>query len=120
MYGFSIETTFDDPALSSNEKFIKKGIALMNAIDIALSFLGPDLEPLEDSLQELGRRHVARRCKPKHWPMMGVAWFHTLEQTLGKKFTTEIQNCWIVMYNFLGYHMIQGLIKHGGPSWDDN
>jgi hemoglobin-like flavoprotein len=120
MFGFHQDTKYDDPTLWDNEKFVKKGIALIVAVDIALSFLGPDLEPLEAQLLELGGRHVARQCKPKHWPMVGVALFYTLEQALGEKFTVEIQNCWIVLYNFLGYHMIQGLIQNGGPTWEDN
>ncbi len=120
MFGFPSDTKHDDPALSNDEKFIKKGIALVVAVDIALSFLGPDLEPLEDQLVDLGTRHVARQCKPKHWPMVGVALFYTLEQALGDKFTKEIQDCWVTLYNFLGYHMIRGLIKNGGPTWEDN
>ena len=73
MFGFPEDTKHDDPSLSENDKFIKKGIALIVAVDIALTFLGPDLEPLEGALLELGGRHVARLCKPKHWPMVGVA-----------------------------------------------
>jgi hemoglobin-like flavoprotein len=119
MFGFPLDTKHDDPALSTNEKFIKKGIALIVAVDIALTFLGPDLEPLEEQLIELGGRHVARQCKPRHWPMVGVALFYTLDKALGHKFTKEIQDCWIILYNFLGYHMIQGLIKNGGPTWDE-
>ena len=117
MFGFPLDTKYDDPALSNDEKFVKKGIALIVAVDIALTFLGPDLE---DQLVELGTRHVARQCKPKHWPMVGVALFYTLEQALGDKFTKEIQDCWVTLYNFLGYHMIRGLIQNGGPTWEDN
>ena len=120
MYGFPKDTKFDDPALSHDKKFVKKGIAYILALDIVLSYLGPDLEPLEDQLVELGARHVARQCKPWHWPMVGVALFHTLEQVLGDKFTKEIQDCWVILYNFLGYHMIRGLIQNGGPKWEDN
>ena len=120
MFGFPLDTKYDDPALSNDEKFVKKGIALIVAVDIALTFLGPDLEPLEDQLVELGTRHVGRQCKPKHWPMVGVALFYTLEQALGDKFTKEIQDCWVTLYNFLGYHMIRGLIQNGGPTWEDN
>jgi hemoglobin-like flavoprotein len=121
MFGFPTDTRYDDPLLSTNDKFMKKGVALILAVDVALSFLGPDLEPLEAQLVELGGRHVARsQCKPQHWPMVGVALFHTLETALGHKFTPEVQRCWTVLYNFLGYHMISGLIKNGGPTWDDN
>ena len=120
MYGFPLDTKYDDPALSNNEKFVKKGITFIVMVDIALSYLGPDLEPLEVQLVDLGSRHVAKHCKPKHWPMVGVALFHTLEQLLGDKFTKEIQDCWVTLYNFLGYHMIRGLIQNGGPTWEDN
>jgi hemoglobin-like flavoprotein len=120
MFGFPSDTKFDDPALSTNDKFIKKGTTFIAMLDIALTLLGPNLAPLEAELVKLGGRHVARQCKPKHWPMVGVALFYTLEMLLGYKFTKEVQDCWIVLYNFLGYHMIQGLIQNGGPTWEDN
>jgi hemoglobin-like flavoprotein len=114
MFGFPSDTRFDDPELKNNAAFMKKGIALVMAVDMAVSFLGPDLEPLESELVALGERHVALECKPKHWPMVGEALFYVFEQALGKKFTPAVQKSWLTLYRFLGYHMIVGLIKNGG------
>ena len=114
MFGFPADTKHDDPALSENPVFIKKGAVFISMLDIALSLLGPDLEPLEEQLFELGKRHVAHQCQPHHWPMVGVALFHALDTLLGDKFTTEVQEGWTVLYNFLGFHMINGLLAHSG------
>jgi hypothetical protein len=58
--------------------------------------------------KELGKRHVAHQCQPHHWPMVGVALCHTLDTVLGEKFTPEVQDAWTILYNFLGFHMIEG------------
>jgi hypothetical protein len=119
MFGYPLDTVFSDPALKDNSKFMKKVIAMVVALDIAVGFLGPDLEPIESQLVELGRRHGAHGCKPKHWHMVEEALFHVFEVALGEKFTPEIQMCWEILFNFLGYHMIQGLISYGGPTeWE--
>ena len=101
MFGFPADTHHDDPDLSFNKDFINKGVRLMLAIDTAVGFLGPDLAPLESTLQALGGRHVARGCKPRHWPIVGAVMFFIFEQGLGDEFTPELRKAWTVMYNFL-------------------
>ena len=72
---------------------------------------------LEETLFQLGCRHVERQCRPHHWPMVGEALFYVLEQGLGDDFTFEVREAWITLYNFMGYHMIRGLLaKQGGPA----
>ena len=110
MFGFPEDTRHDDPALKNDEKFMTKGIRLIEAVDIAIGFLGPDLDPLEQTLFELGGRHVERQCRPHHWPIVGMALFYVFEQCLGDEFTFDLRESWTIMYNFLSYHMIQGLL----------
>jgi hemoglobin-like flavoprotein len=94
MFGFPADTDHDDPALSSNQEFISKGVRLIEAVDTAVGFLGPDLEPLENTLFQLGGRHVARRCRPSHWPMVGDVLFYIFEQGLGDDFTPKLREAW--------------------------
>ena len=110
MFGFPSNTRYNDPRLRFDEKFMTKAIRLIEAIDIAVGFLGPDVGPLEETLFELGGRHVARKCKPHHWPMVGAALFDVFDQCLGPELTYEIKEAWTVLYNFMGYHMIRGLL----------
>jgi hemoglobin-like flavoprotein len=99
MFGFP-GARHDDPALSRNKTFMAKGVRLMRAIDMTLSFLGPDLQPLEQTLFDLGKRHVARQCKPKHWPAVGEVLFYIFEETLGDEFTPELRQAWTGKYEF--------------------
>ena len=110
IFGFPEDTRFDDPELKNNEIFMTKGIRFMQAVDTAIGFLGPELETLEHSLLELGARHVARKVRPHHWPAVGEALFCVLEVGLGDEFSGELKEAWRIIYNFLGYHMIQGLL----------
>ena len=48
---------------------------------------------------------------PEHWPVVGTALFHVLEQMLGDQFTEKIKASWDVVYHFLAYNMIIGLLS---------
>eukprot|EP00538_Stauroneis_constricta_P013646 CAMPEP_0119564262 /NCGR_PEP_ID=MMETSP1352-20130426/26444_1 /TAXON_ID=265584 /ORGANISM="Stauroneis constricta, Strain CCMP1120" /LENGTH=315 /DNA_ID=CAMNT_0007613005 /DNA_START=59 /DNA_END=1006 /DNA_ORIENTATION=+ len=111
MFGFPPNTQHDDPDLKNNPKFVTKSQRLIKAIDIAIGFLGPDLSSLESTLFDLGKRHVARQCRPYHWPIVGEALFDVFEAILGDDgWTPELREAWTTLYNFMGFHMIQGLI----------
>ena len=114
MFGFP-NAQHDDPELSKNYSFIQKGARLVEAIGTAVSFLGPDLGPLENVLFQLGMRHVARRCKPKHFPLVGEVLFYIFEVATGDAFTFKVRTAWIQIYNFLSHHMIKGLL-YADPS----
>lgn len=111
--GYPEDVAWDDPALSTDPIFQKKGIRLIQAIDMAIGFLGPDLSPLEMTMFDLGRRHYHMNCKPEHWPLVGEALFDVFRDFMGENgadFTYEVEEAWTLIYNFLGYHMIQGLL----------
>jgi hemoglobin-like flavoprotein len=110
MFGFPEDTKYDDPSLSKSRKFMDKAVKLIKAVDMAIGFLGPDLEPLQDTLYDLGKRHAAMGCKPEHWPVVGKALFYAFEKhMLGGFKNDELRDSWTLVYNFLSYHMIQGL-----------
>jgi hemoglobin-like flavoprotein len=109
LFGFSSDTHYADPKLSSNMKFVTKGVVLIKAIDATVQLLGPDLYPLKEILFDLGKRHVIMRAQPEFWPVVGEALFLVFEERLGHRFQHNFKAAWTVIYNFLGYHMIQGL-----------
>jgi hemoglobin-like flavoprotein len=111
LFGFPKGTDYTDPDLTNNAKFLTKGVVLIKAIDTAVQLLGPDLFPLEEVLFDLGKRHVIMKAQPEFWPLVGEALFLVFEECMGDSFTDEVREAWTIMYNFLGYHMIQGL-KH--------
>lgn len=112
MFGFDTEKTkFDDPDLCTDRQFMGKAVRLIRAIDIAIGLLGPDLQPLENELREIGKRHAAMDCRPEHWPMVGQALFYVFERCMLTGFTRNERECWTLVYNFLGYFMIQGLYE---------
>lgn len=112
LIGYNEKTAWDDPTLSDDSWFVRKGERLIRAIDLALTFLGPDLSHLEGHLKELGQRHYNMGCKPHHWPIVGEALFDLFREHMGDNgcmFTSEVEAAWRLIYRFLGYHMIQGM-----------
>ena len=107
-YGFGKD--WHTPSGYMNPRFEAKAVVLIAMIDKVIVSLGPDLEPMEVELQSLGRRHVLMEAQPENWVSMGSALFHTLELALGKEFTPSDKSSWSVVYNFLAYNMIIGLV----------
>jgi hemoglobin-like flavoprotein len=110
MFGFHKDTKHDDPKLSEDKAFMAKSIRLVKAVDIAVGCLGPDLAPLETQLYELGARHIAMNCRPHHWPVVGKALMHVFDECVTRKLSPEDREAWVIIYNFLSYHMVRGLV----------
>jgi hemoglobin-like flavoprotein len=111
MFGFPASTKYDDPKLSEDKAFMAKSIRLLKAIDVAVGCLGPDLQPLEEQLLDLGARHTAMNCRPHHWPVVGKALMHVLGVCLGDRLSSADRESWTVIYNFLSFHMVRGLLQ---------
>lgn len=97
LFGFPADTKYDDPKLSENTQFTSKGARLIKAIDMAVMFLGPDLEPFEEELYALGYRHTAMKARPEHWPVVGEALLCTFEDCMKGGFTQEEREAWTLV-----------------------
>ena len=97
-----------DPSLRSLFKgdMVEQGRKLMtmiNMVVISLDKLGPILETIED----MGRRHVAYGVTEAHYDTVGSALIWTLGQGLGEQFTPAVENAWADAYNTLASAMKQ-------------
>ncbi|KAL3907135.1 MAG: hypothetical protein SGILL_008994, partial [Bacillariaceae sp.] len=95
IFGYPETTKWDDPALSEDDRFVQKGIRLIRAIDMAVAFLGPDLDPLEQQLYQLGWQHIAMKALPSHWPIVGDALLAVFEDCMVGGFNEKERNAWI-------------------------
>jgi hemoglobin-like flavoprotein len=73
---------------------------LMQMITVAVRGLAR-LEELIPAIQSLGRRHVGYGVRDEHYETVGAALLWTLEQGLGRDFTTEARDSWAAVYNTL-------------------
>ncbi|CAB9503010.1 bacterial hemoglobin [Seminavis robusta] len=105
-------------SIAKSDKFIHKGATLLSAVDKAVAFLGPNLQPLEEELFALGRRHIHMGAEPEFWPLVGDALFHTLRMGLGKgQYTEFVESSWKIIYDFMSYWMIEGLLAEKKDRW---
>jgi hemoglobin-like flavoprotein len=93
----------------SNPKFAFHADQMVSMIDTAVAFLGPDLEPLEEDLHALGRRHIRYGVPAKFLPTMEKAVVYTMEELLGDKFTRTMRNSWQVVFYFMVQAMVAGM-----------
>ncbi len=81
----------------------RKLMAMINTVVNSLDKLGPILETIE----EMGRRHVAYGVTEAHYDTVGSALIWTLGQGLGEKFTPAVKDAWVEAYNTLASAMKQ-------------
>ena len=106
LFGFSSA----EEITTANPKFVMQTKQVVDMIDCAVSFLGPDLEPLTKDLHHLGRRHKKYGVQPKHLPVMEKAVIYALEELLGnKKFTRNDRNSWQIVFHFMVMKMTEGM-----------
>ena len=104
MFGFT-----DDEDIRQNPKFAMHARAMVDMIDCAVAFLGPDLEPLVEQLKDLGQRHIAYGVKPEYLPVMGQSVLHALKNVLGSKFSKEDTKDWLTVFEMMTIHMTAGM-----------
>ena len=81
----------------------RKLMAMINTVVNSLDKLGPILETIE----EMGRRHVAYGVTEAHYDTVGSALIWTLGQGLGEQFTPAVKDAWAQAYNTLASAMKQ-------------
>ena len=97
-----------DPSLRSLFKgdMVEQGrklMAMINTVVVSLDTLGPILETIEG----MGRRHVAYGVTEAHYDTVGSALIWTLGKGLGEQFTPAVENAWADAYNTLASAMKQ-------------
>ena len=98
----------DSEELYTNPKFLTHARGVVRMLDAAVSMLGPDLEPVTQALEDLGRRHITYGVIPDHYPIVGQALLHTLETALGSALTPTVEEGWIAIFEFVSSTMIRG------------
>lgn len=81
----------------------RKLMAMINTVVNSLDKLGPILETIE----EMGRRHVAYGVTEAHYDTVGIALIWTLGKGLGEQFTPAVKNAWAEAYDTLASAMKQ-------------
>ncbi|BCB27648.1 hemoglobin [Sulfurimicrobium lacus] len=81
----------------------RKLMAMINTVVNSLDKLGPILETIE----EMGRRHVAYGVTEAHYDTVGSALIWTLGKGLGEQFTPAVKDAWAEAYGTLASAMKQ-------------
>ena len=104
LFGFSMNET-----ITENPKFAVHSKVIVGMFDMAISFLGPDLEPIEFELMDLGQRHIAYGVTSDLLPVMERAVMYALEGILDGKLTRDDRGSWQVVFHFIIDHMNKGI-----------
>ncbi|MDP1529447.1 MAG: globin family protein [Rhodoferax sp.] len=81
----------------------RKLMAMINTVVVSLDKLGPILETIE----EMGRHHVAYGVTEAHYDTVGSALIWTLGKGLGEQFTPAVEDAWADAYTALASAMKQ-------------
>lgn len=86
-------------------------MSMVDMIDCAVGFLGPDLDPFVADLLELGGRHYKYGVRPEFFRVMGQALFFALYKFLGDNFSMDDRSSWENVFNFMVHHMEKGYYR---------
>lgn len=99
----------DKENIHSNPKFSSHAHAIVDMLDCVEHILGPDLEPLEDEMRRLGRRHKGYGVPTKFLPLMEKAVLYAMEEILHDRFTRDERNSWHIVFHFLTDRMADAM-----------
>ncbi len=99
----------------------ERGEKLIKVMTIAVNSLDR-MATIKPTVREIGKRHVGYGIKQHHYNTVAAAFLWTLEQALGARFTSEVRDAWIEMYNAISTTMKEGADStHTNPaSYIDN
>ena len=80
---------------------------LMDMLSSALSLLEKP-EELNETLEELGARHVTYGVRTEHYETVGEALLAMLSTVLGKDFTADTRRAWTELYQLIATTMLRG------------
>jgi hemoglobin-like flavoprotein len=83
---------------------------LMDMLSTALSLMEKPDE-LNETLEELGARHVAYGVRTEHYETVGDALLAMLSAVLGKDFTADTRRVWTDLYQFIAATMLRGAAR---------
>lgn len=95
----------------SNNRFVQHARRIVDMIDCAVNFLGPDFEAMEEILLDLGGRHVAYGARAEYFAVMGNAFVVALGKILKSAFTDELRKDWNQVFGFMAEKMADGMAQ---------
>lgn len=108
LFNFTEGYAEDDDAFYENPDFLEHARTVVRMLDATVNMLGPDLEPVSHTLEDLGQRHIAYGVLPAHYAVVGEALLSTLEAAVGDAWTATVREGWSEIYSFVSTTMIRG------------
>jgi hemoglobin-like flavoprotein len=99
----------DGEDIRENPCYIMHAKATVERLDMAVCLLGPDLEPLEEDLRDLGDRHLSYGVQPKNLPFMAKSLIGAIEKVLKGEFSAEDEKGWYAVLDFMLESMTLGM-----------
>jgi methyl-accepting chemotaxis protein len=96
--------------MRKNPCYIMHAKATVERLDMAVCLLGPDLDPLEEDLRDLGERHLSYGVRPKNLPNMVKSLIGAIENVLKDEFSAEDKEGWDAVLGFMVESMAMGMI----------
>lgn len=109
VFGFTEDynPTADELDKSGN---LLHAVRMIHMFDAALSMLGPDIDTLNEVLEDLGKRHIRYQVKPHYFPYMGKAIRYALAEALGDQYTKDVEAAWVEVYDELSGAIMKSIL----------
>ena len=88
----------------------EQGKKLMQILCVTVNALR-HIDQILPAVEEMGRRHAQYGVRNEHYATVAAAFLDTLEDTLGKAFTTEAEDAWLAMFEVVAGAMQRGAAR---------
>mmetsp|Transcript_1051 Transcript_1051/g.1392 ORF Transcript_1051/g.1392 Transcript_1051/m.1392 type:complete len:154 (-) Transcript_1051:4-465(-) len=86
------------------------GKAFAGLFDSIFQMLGPDLDFIEEILEQVGKRHKSMGVNPSFFPFMGQSLIYALEQYLKKELTEEQREAWEIVFEAISDDIVKQIL----------
>lgn len=89
------------------------GRLFSQVFDSIFQMLGPDIEFVEEVLEQVGKRHVKMGISPTFFSYMGKALLFAVEEALKRPLSEDETAAWLEVYDSISSEMIRVMKVHG-------
>jgi nitric oxide dioxygenase len=97
------QTLFENNIQSQDKK-------LISAITLMVTKISK-LENIHDEVIQLAKRHLQYGVKPEYFEPFGIAFLKMLEEVMGDKWSSELADTWLYVYQVIADAMIDNMFK---------
>lgn len=95
----------------SDDMMMRHAESIIHLLDSILQMLGPDMDFLEEILDQVGVRHAKMGVSVSFFPYLGQALQWGLEEAIGDEMTEDHKEAWHEVYDLISNDIAKAILR---------